>query len=465
MTYSLFDDDGGNFSIDANTGMVTTAKVLDRESLGGTRSITVRSTSQDGSFADSLFTIQLNDIDEFDVGTVSDSNSGGNRVADNAALGTLVGITASAQDGDATNNGVSFSLFDDDGGRFAIDANTGVVTVNGAIDREADGPSRTITVRATSQDGSTQDQIFSIAIDDIDEFDVTAPVDANGALNRVDENSAAGTLVGLVAFAEDLDATNQTVIYRLLDDAQGRFTIDTHSGVVSVASGASLNFEAASSHGIVIEAESQDGSKASQSFVIQVVDVQENPIGGNDRYQTDFLDDLQIGASGLLANDSDPDGDALTSVLVVGPDHGSLVLQSNGSFLYTPEIGYTGTVTFVYRATDGGLSSSDITVTIEIVMPIVPPPTGGGARVVVQAAADREVEQETVPRVVLRVLDRPATIRTPPTTVRVRTRRRWLIPTNRSPEQPSAQRRARRKQRAVAARHRRGQCRGRGRHR
>ncbi len=147
---------------------------------------------------------------------------------------------------------------------------------------------------------------------------------------------------------------------------------------MSVASGASLNFEAASSHGIVIEAESQDGSKASQSFVIQVVDVQENPIGGNDRYQTDFLDDLQIGASGLLANDSDPDGDALTSVLVVGPDHGSLVLQSNGSFLYTPEIGYTGTVTFVYRATDGGLSSSDITVTIEIVMPIVPPPTGGG---------------------------------------------------------------------------------------
>ena len=53
----------------------------------------------------------------------------------------------------------SYSLTDNDGGRFAINSSTGVVTVAGAIDREADGASRNIIVRATSVDGSFTDRI------------------------------------------------------------------------------------------------------------------------------------------------------------------------------------------------------------------------------------------------------------------------------------------------------------------
>ena len=63
-------------------------------------------------------------------------------------------------------------LLDNDGGRFAIDSSSGVVTVAGAIDREADGASRNITVRATSADGSFTDQVMAITINDVDEFDV-----------------------------------------------------------------------------------------------------------------------------------------------------------------------------------------------------------------------------------------------------------------------------------------------------
>ena len=59
-------------------------------------------------------------------GAVSDANAGTNTVAENAANGTVVGVTASATDpeGDA----VTYSLVDNAGGRFAINATTGVVT-------------------------------------------------------------------------------------------------------------------------------------------------------------------------------------------------------------------------------------------------------------------------------------------------------------------------------------------------
>ena len=58
------------------------------------------------------FSININDVDEFDVGTVSDTNVAANAVDENAANGTAVGITAAASDADATTNTVTYSLTD-----------------------------------------------------------------------------------------------------------------------------------------------------------------------------------------------------------------------------------------------------------------------------------------------------------------------------------------------------------------
>ena len=69
---------------------------------------------------------------------------------------------------------------------------------------------------ATSADGSTsRRRRFTIAINDVDEFDVSTPVDNNAAANAVDENAATGTLVGMTAFASDADATTNAVTYAL----------------------------------------------------------------------------------------------------------------------------------------------------------------------------------------------------------------------------------------------------------
>src|SRR4029453_7424455 len=103
------------------------------------------------------FTIAVNDVNEFAVTTPSDSNAAANAVNENSAVGTVVGVTAFASDADATTNAVTYSLTNDAGGKFAIDAATGVVTVAGAIDRKVDA-SLDIMVRATSADGSTADK-------------------------------------------------------------------------------------------------------------------------------------------------------------------------------------------------------------------------------------------------------------------------------------------------------------------
>src|SRR5207244_13426636 len=66
------------------------------------------------------------------------------------------------------------------------------------------------------------------------------------------------------------------------------------------------------------------------------------PTATDDAYSTDEDTALTIVAPGVLSNDTDPDGDALTAVLVSSPAHGTLALNANGSFSYTPAANYNG---------------------------------------------------------------------------------------------------------------------------
>ncbi len=174
---------------------MTVAGAIDREA-GATRSITVRATSDDGSTVTQSYTIAIHDLDEFDITPISDSDLAADAVDENAAVGTAVGITALASDGDATTSSITYSLDNDAGGQFAIDPTTGVVRVAGAIDREV-GATRSITIRATSSDGSTTTQSYIIAINDADEFDITPISDSDAMADAVDENAAVGTAVGI----------------------------------------------------------------------------------------------------------------------------------------------------------------------------------------------------------------------------------------------------------------------------
>ena len=58
-------------------------------------------------------------------------------------------------------------------------------------------------------------------------------------------------------------------------------------------------------------------------------------------------------ANGILANNTNADGGTLSAVLGTTTANGSLTLNADGSFIYTPNAGFCGTDSFTYTATDG----------------------------------------------------------------------------------------------------------------
>ena len=87
----------------------------------------------------------------------------------------------------------------------------------------------------------------------------------------------------------------------------------------------------------------------------------------NDRYSLDENDSLGVStAAGVLANDTDADGDSLAALLVSGPQHGTVALAPDGSFRYTPEANYFGLDSFTYKASDGLAESTVATVVVRV---------------------------------------------------------------------------------------------------
>ncbi|MCA9137611.1 MAG: cadherin-like domain-containing protein, partial [Planctomycetales bacterium] len=92
-----------------------------------------------------------------------------------------------------------------------------------------------------------------------------------------------------------------------------------------------------------------------------------------------FGETLVVGTKLFEGASSDIDGDILKAVLVDGPKSGTLELNGDGSFRYTPESQFFGTVSFSWQADDGALLSNVATVTIVIAPPINTPGASTGS--------------------------------------------------------------------------------------
>jgi VCBS repeat-containing protein len=108
------------------------------------------------------------------------------------------------------------------------------------------------------------------------------------------------------------------------------------------------------------------GNSNVATVTITVNAVNDLPTAVDDSYTTDEDTPLNVAAPGVLGNDSDPENDPLTAVLVGDVSSGSLGLNADGSFSYTPNANFNGSDSFTYMANDGADDSNVATVTITI---------------------------------------------------------------------------------------------------
>ena len=70
--------------------------------------------------------------------------------------------------------------------------------------------------------------------------------------------------------------------------------------------------------------------------------VNDAPVAVDDAYTTAEDTALTVDAPGVLLNDTDVEGDAVSAIVVTGPTHGSLTLNADGSFIYAPDANFNG---------------------------------------------------------------------------------------------------------------------------
>jgi hypothetical protein len=191
-------------------------------------------------------------------------------------------------------------------------------------------------------------------------------VDEDGTLTREAPGVLENDVIELTSCVAATDTSGLTGELQLAAD--GSFTYTPP---------ANFNGETAFAYGrMTLGAEGCPGPYDDEATVtITVQPVNDAPTAVADSFQVLAGTTLNVNAPGVLRNDADVDGDALTAVKVNNPTHGVVVLAADGSFSYTPTAGYVGPDVFSYRASDGDLTSPVRTVSLTVTALPTPTPS------------------------------------------------------------------------------------------
>ena len=214
------------------------------------------------------------------------------------------------------------------------------------------------TYTVTDPTGLTSTATVNVTVANV----ADAPAAANDA-KTVAEDSGANVIDVL---ANDFDVDNQPV-------SNAGLTVTAVSqgahGGVSLVGGVvrytpSLNYNGPDSFTYTIT--DPTGLTTTATVNVTVTPVNDAPVAAPDSYSVNQGATLTVNAPGVLVNDTDVDGDPLTAVVATKPANGSLVLNPNGSFTYTPAPGFSGADSISYKATDATATSAPVTVSISV---------------------------------------------------------------------------------------------------
>jgi large repetitive protein len=184
----------------------------------------------------------------------------------------------------------------------------------------------------------------------------SATAAANDAAGCVEDEFAEVNVI-----ANDASVDGFLVVTAVTQGTNGNVTISSR-GVVKYTPAA--NFNGADHFTYTVS--DGDGHTVSATVAVNVEGRSDAPVAATNAYEVGEDLVLVVNSPGILGNDMDVDGDTLSAILVTAPAHGVLSLNQDGSFRYNPSSNYFGVDTFVYRANDGNLFSSDTPVTITV---------------------------------------------------------------------------------------------------
>jgi Ca2+-binding RTX toxin-like protein len=313
-----------------------------------------------------------------------------NFVLENEPVGTPVG-QFSAIDPDADDLSFTYRLVDGNGDNdnrfFNIQGNQ--LATSAVLDYEAAGrsPAYSIVVRVTDQHGDSLDKRMTIFVENVNEPPGSLRLD----LSRIDENQPAGTTVGTFSATDPEKDTKLT--YSLLSSIGGPDTASFSIDGSRLKTKAPFDYETQRSYTIYVRVADSAGAFSDWTAVISINDVNEAPTAVDHRYSTSQNTELTVAAPGLLEGAADPENVRFEARLVAdsAPEHGTVSVRPDGSFVYQPDQNYVGSDEFTYQVFDGRYYSDPARVSIDVGYgpgPVVQAPTVvvGGNKLVLALA-------------------------------------------------------------------------------
>lgn len=243
---------------------------------------------------------------------------------------------------------------------FDLDSSSGLITIDiegdGTIDISAENPSfigaGLSSVMLETYGWWTGHSTF------IDNFSAAGKLPISQIEISVDEDSSSGA-VPILAIDPDSDVLS----YSLVEGAAPSLGSVAFQGE-SFTYEPNLDSNGPDAFTILVD----DGNGGTAELLVKVTvnPVNDAPSGTDDAYSTDEDVALTVAAEGVLANDSDADGDFLSVVLVDDVTNGTLALNADGSFSYQPYADFNGTDSFTYRANDGTVDGNLVTVNLTV---------------------------------------------------------------------------------------------------
>ena len=228
--------------------------------------------------------------------------------------------------------------------------NNGNATFSATLNGVSLANGRVISATATDASGNSSE--FSLART----FDSNnAPVASNGPANVDEDDSVQITLVAS-------DADNNALTYSIVSNpAHGTLGAVVGNKVTYTPA---ANYNGSDSFTFKANDGKADSNVATVSITINIVS--DAPVAVDDSYIAQAGKTLTVDAPGVLGNDTNVDDDIVTVGSYTQPANGSVTLNTDGSFVYTPDLGFHGTDSFTYRSTDSHLPSNAATVTIVV---------------------------------------------------------------------------------------------------